>query len=406
MTKQENLKDDPKNEKSALEQKILNKTTSKETKKPAKQLSTVLLVLLSLVAGFFGGWLGGNGRISDNNQSVTREIIEGEGNLINTIAKDVSPSVVSVNVTSSSTTQDFFGFGREVESQSAGSGFIISKEGLILTNRHVVGSNVKEVNVVLYDGKEVEAEVVGRTNESDPLDVAFLKIKDTKDLDLKPANLGNSASMEVGDRVVAIGNALGEFQNTVTSGIISGYGRDIEASSGGGVETLQNLFQTDAAINSGNSGGPLVNSASEVIGINVATASADNISFAIPIDDVKGLIETVLATGKLERPYLGVRFVPLNEDVADQLNIAQTQGAYIPRGTSARPSIQSGSPAEKAGLEPGDVIVEIEGQKLDEDNGLVSILGKKKVGDTVEIKIIRNGEEKTLRVTLEAAPES
>ncbi len=387
------------------------KTSSKKEKhvdKPQSNtgtLKTILLVLLAVVAGFFGGWLGGAGRVSNGGNTVTREIIEGESNLINTIATDVSPSVVSVNVTSTATTQDFFGFGREVESQSAGTGFIISEEGIIVTNRHVVPSGSSEVTVVLSDDTELPAEVIGRTNESDPLDVAFLKITDKKDKDLIPAKLGDSEAMEVGDRVVAIGNALGEFQNTVTSGIISGYGRDITASGGGSVESLQNLFQTDAAINSGNSGGPLVNSASEVIGINVATASADNISFAIPINDVKALIETVLKSGKLERPYLGVRYVTLNEDIADQLNIDQTSGAYIPRGTSQNPSVLPGSPAEKGGLQPGDVIIEIDGQKLDEDNTLVSILGKKQVGDRVEIKVIRNGEEKTLHVTLEAVPE-
>lgn len=370
-------------------------------------LKTVLLVLLAVTAGFFGGWLGGAGRVSNGDSTITREIVDGESDLINTIATDVSPSVVSVNVTSTSTRQDFFGFGQEVESQSAGTGFIISKEGIIVTNRHVVPASSGEVTIVLSDGTELPAEIIGRTNESDPLDVAFLKITDKKDKELVPAKLGDSEAMEVGDKVVAIGNALGQFQNTVTSGIISGYGRDIQASDSGGlgVETLQNLFQTDAAINSGNSGGPLVNSASEVIGINVATASADNISFAIPINDVKALIETVLATGKLERPYLGVRYVMLNEDIADQLNIDQTTGAYIPKGTTQSPSVIAGSPADKAGLQPEDIIIEINGEKLDEETSLVTVLGSKRVGDTVEIKVIRNGEEKTLTATLQAVPE-
>lgn len=399
-TKQDASQQDKSTEKTSVKVK----KTSQSTR---KSLQTVLLVLLAVTAGFFGGWLGGAGRVSNGDSTITREIVEGESNLINTIAKDVSPSVVSINVTSTATAQDFFGFGREVESKSAGTGFIISKEGIIVTNRHVVPSASGEVTVVLSDGSELPAEIIGRTNESDPLDVAFLKISDTQGKELIPAKLGDSEAMEVGDRVVAIGNALGEFQNTVTSGIISGYGRDIEASDGGGsnVESLQNLFQTDAAINSGNSGGPLVNSASEVIGINVATASADNISFAIPINDVKGLIDTVLASGKLERPYLGVRYVMLNEEVADQINIDQTSGAYIPRGTTQNPSVIEGSPADKAGLEPGDVITEINGQKLDEENTLVTVLGSKKVGDTVEIKVIRNGEDKTLTATLEAVPE-
>jgi serine protease Do len=145
--------------------------------------------------------------------------------------------------------------------------------------------------------------------------------------------------------------------------------------------------------------------AGEVVGINVATASADNISFAIPINDVKGLIDTVLATGKLERPYLGIRYVSLNEDIASELNLDVTQGAFIPRGTSRNPAIIEGSPAEKAGLQERDVIVEIEGQKLDEKNTVISILSGKRVGDTVTIKVNRDGEEVSVKATLEPAPE-
>lgn len=398
-----------------------SKTTTKSTpiskplvsKEPRKIKSnntpniskTVLLVFIAITAGFFGGWIGGQNNTSTNNGTIERQIIEGEGNLINQIATDVSPSVVSVNVTSTAVSQDFFGLDQEYESQSAGTGFIISKEGIIVTNRHVVPVSGGVVTVTLSDGTELPTEIVGRTNESDPLDIAFLKVTDTKGKELVPANLGNSDDVLIGDRVVAIGNALGQFQNTVTSGIISGFGRDIEAFDGGGLESLQNLFQTDAAINSGNSGGPLVNSASEVIGINVATASAENISFAIPINDVKSLIDTVLSTGKLERPYLGVRYVPLNEDVAAQLGINQTTGAYIPEGSAGRPSIIPGSPADLAGLKTGDIITEISGQKLDEDNGLVSILSKSRVGDTVDMKILRGTEEITVQVTLRAVPE-
>ncbi len=382
-----------------------NKSTSQKKQDSTQNSKTVLLVLVAIVAGFFGGWFGSQSQVNVNETKVTREIVESEGNLINTIAEDVSPSVVSVNVTSSGVTQDFFGFGREFESQSAGTGVIISSDGLIITNRHVIPSETSEVTVTLANGEELAAEVVGRTNDSDPLDIGFLKITDISGVDLKPANLGDSDAVQIGDRAVAIGNALGQFQNTVTSGIISGFGRDIEAFDGGGVETLQNLFQTDAAINSGNSGGPLVNSASEVIGINVATASAENISFAIPINDVKGLIDVVLERGKLERPYLGVRYIPLDEEIADELELSVNEGAYIPEGTVNRPSILEGSPADQAGLQEEDVIIEINGQKLNEDNSLVSVLGRQQVDDTVDIKVVRGDEELTLQVTLEPAPE-
>jgi serine protease Do len=389
------------------------KESKKPLQKPVQKKSNydnlaknILLVLVAITAGFFGGWVGGQNNLSGNSSNtVERQIIEGEGNLINQIATDVSPSVVSVNVTDVAVQQDFFGFEREFESQSAGTGFIISIDGIVVTNRHVVPQAGGTVTVTLSDGTELPTEVVGRTNQSDPLDIAFLKITDAKGKELVPANLGDSDNVRIGDRVVAIGNALGQFQNTVTSGIISGFGRDIEAFDGGGLETLQNLFQTDAAINSGNSGGPLVNSASEVIGINVATASAENISFAIPINDVKGLIDTVLERGKLERPYLGVRYVPLDDDIARELGIEQTSGAYIPVGSAQRPSIIEGSPANLAGLQEEDIIIEINGEKLDEKNGLVSLLSNKNVGDTVELKVIRGTEQVILFATLQVSPE-
>ncbi len=382
-----------------------------ESKKHLKNPSAVLLIMVAVASGFFGGYFGAQTNVinpKDDSNKVQREIISNEGDLISTIAKDVGPSVVSVNVTSTGVAQDFFGFGQQFEQKSAGTGIILSKEGYIITNRHVVPVGISEVTVTLSDGQEVkEVEVVGRTNDSDPLDIAFLKIKDPTSLDLKPANLGDSSKVEVGDRVVAIGNALGQFQNTVTSGIISGFGRDIEASDqdGSNPESLQNLFQTDAAINGGNSGGPLVNAASEIIGINVATAGADNISFAIPINDVKGLIQTVLEQGKLVRPYLGVRYVSITDDVAFNLDLKVKRGAYIPKGSSTSPSIIKDSPAEKAGLQVEDIILEIDGTKLDEKNSVVSILGKHKVGDVVDLKILRGEEEKTIPVTLEAAPE-
>ena len=377
-----------------------------DKKQPSQFSKTALLLMVAIASGFFGGYFGSQSNI--NNQSETkvqREIIEGEGNLINTISKDVSPSVVSVNVTSLESSQDYFGYNTEYEQESAGTGVIISKDGLVITNRHVVPAGTTKVIVVLSNDTELEAEVVGRTNDSDPLDIAFLKIKDSEGQDLVPAKIGDSDLVETGDRVVAIGNALGQFNNTVTSGIISGFGRDIEAYDGGGLETLQNLFQTDAAINSGNSGGPLVNSASEVIGINVATATAENISFAIPINDIKPLIEIVLETGKLERPYLGVRYIPLNEAVSQELGLEQTEGAYIPASTASRPVILPGSPAEKAGIKELDIIVELNGQKLDDKNSVVSILGRLRIGAEVEIKVNRDGEEINLRAVLEPAPE-
>src|SRR5206468_3856028 len=182
----------------------------------------------------------------------------------------------------------------------------------------VVPSGTTQVSVTLSDGTELKnVTVIGRTGDSDNLDVAFLKVNDAQGHKLVPAPIGDSSQVQVGDDVVAIGNALGQFQNTVTSGIISGYGRSVQAGdssgSGNSGENLDNLFQTDAAINEGNSGGPLVNLNGQVIGINTAVAgNAQNIGFAIPINDVKGLVKQVLANGKFERPYLGVQYVPLD----------------------------------------------------------------------------------------------
>ena len=276
---------------------------------------------------------------------------------------------------------------------------------MIVTNRHVVPAGATSVSVTLSDGTTFDdVDIIGRTASNDPLDIAFVKIKDTKGVKLTSATIGDSSAMKVGGRVIAIGNALGQFQNTVTSGILSGYGREVEASDGNTTESLQNLFQTDAAINPGNSGGPLVNLTGEVIGINVAVADANNIGFAIPINDVKGLIASVQKNGKLERPYLGVRYVSLTDDLAYYYNLDTKRGAYIAPSQNGQSSVISGSPADKAGLKEKDIIVAINGTAIDEKNSLVSALGKFSVGDTVELKIIRDGKEQTIKLKLEAAP--
>jgi serine protease Do len=220
--------------------------------------------------------------------------------------------------------------------------------------------------------------------------------------------LGDSSKMQVGDKVVAIGNALGQFQNTVTEGILSGFGRSVTAGDSSGTgsdETLQNLFQTDAAINEGNSGGPLVNINGEVIGINTAIAGdAQNIGFAIPINDAQGSIKSILGTGKLERPYLGVRYISLTDDYAYTYNLPVKRGAYIPPAAGGQASIVSGSPADKAGLKEKDVITAIDDTKIDENNSLTSVLGKHAVGDNITLSVLRGGKDMKIKVTLEAAP--
>ncbi len=382
-----------------------------------KSAALILLVLICATAGFGGGYIGSKNRLDESSgtsviSKANQQVVLNESQLINTIAKNVSPSVVSVDVISqAAATPDFFGFSAGGSQQrSAGTGIIISDDGYIVTNRHVVPAGTSNVSVTLSDGTQLDnVQVVGRTNETDSLDIAILKIKDTKGKKLQKATLGDSGKVQVGDRVVAIGNALGQFQNTVTDGIISGFGRSVQASDGSGSsETLQNLFQTDAAINEGNSGGPLVNISGEVIGINTAIAGqgAQNIGFAIPINDVQGLIKSVLNKGVFERPYLGIRYISLTDDYAYQYNLNVKRGAYIVPSNGRSPSVIPGSPADKAGLKEKDIITKIDGINLDENNSLTSLMGRKSVGDEVTLTINRDGKEQTVQVKLEAAPQT
>jgi serine protease Do len=398
--------------------------TGKSTAGPRlrkQPLGYALGAIVVLALGFGGGWLGAashNGSTSGATVAQQKVVLEGQATVISNIAKNVGPSVVSVNVTaqsqSSSPYASLFGMGGNGDQteQSAGTGIILTGDGLIMTNRHVVPSGTTSVSVTLSDGTVYNnVKVVGRTSDSDSLDVAFLQIPDTKGKTLKPASIGDSSKVNIGDTVVAIGNALGQFQNTVTSGIISGYGRSVQASdsTGSSSENLDNLFQTDAAINEGNSGGPLVNLDGQVIGMNTAVASnSQSIGFAIPINDLSGLIESVKSTGKLQKPYLGVVYIPITNDVASEYNLKVSQGAYVPTSgeVNGQDTVINGSPADKAGVEPGDIITKVDGAAVNQSTSLTSLLGKHKVGDTVTLTIIRDGKTITKSVTLESAPTS
>lgn len=383
--------------------------------KPPRRLAPVLLVILAcLLAGFGGGWLGavaynhGNNGVATS-QAAKQQYISNESQLIESIAKNVGQSVVSVDVQGQDNTTDFFGFVQPQTTQSSGTGFIISASGIIVTNRHVVPSGTTSVSVVLSDGTRYDnVQVLARTSDSSSQDIAFLKIGDLNGKTLTPVTLGDSSAVQIGDRVVAIGNALGQFQNTVTSGIISGYGRDVTAGDQAGLqagETLTDLFQTDAAINEGNSGGPLVNINGEVIGINTAVASgAQNIGFAQPINDLKGLIAGILDNGQLQQPYLGVRYVSLTNDLAKEFNLSVTRGAYITSGDN-QPAVVDGSPAAMAGMKDKDVITKVNNVTIDDKTSLTSALSKFKVGQQVDLTIVRNGKTLNIKVSLANAPQ-
>ncbi len=380
-----------------------------------KILPFALGALVVMALGFGGGWLGANSR-HDSATSVSQQrvVLKNQGDVISDIARNVGQSVVSVNVTGQAAPANpyasLFGLGGGTQTQqSAGTGIILTSDGLIMTNRHVVPAGTTSVSITLSDGTVYSAvKVLGRTNDTDSLDVAFLKIQDTKGKSLVAATIGNSAKVKVGDTVVAIGNALGQFQNTVTSGIISGYGRSVQASAsdGSSSENLDDLFQTDAAINEGNSGGPLVNLDGSVIGMNTAVASnSQSIGFAIPINDLSGLIDSVKATGKLQRPYMGVLYVPITGDVKQQYSLPVSDGAYVPTAEQAgQETVLSGGPAAKAGVQPGDIITKIDGKAINQTTSVISLLDKHKVGDSVEVTIRRSNDTKTILVVLGSAP--
>jgi len=374
---------------------IPTKTAHSGGNKTALTLSIVALLLGG--AGLTLGWVAFEKTstpltfLNSGDDGNSANFTEGS---IADIANKVSESVVSI-VTS---TKAMNYFGQSVDSSAAGTGIIVTSDGYVLTNKHVI-NGANKVTVILDDGTTYEdVEVVA----TDPLnDVAFLKIKDVSDL--KAATLGDSKTINVGQQVIAIGNALGEYQNTVTAGIISGTGRSVTASdgTGGSAETLSDMIQTDAAINSGNSGGPLVNAAGEVIGINTATSTtAENMGFAIPISSVKGMLQQLTETGKAERTYLGVYTVAITPEVAKAYNLPVDTGAYL-YSSSSYSAIVKDSPAAKAGLKDKDIVTAVNGVKVGTAGSLSDLIGEYKPGDTVQLTIVREGKEMALNVKLE-----
>jgi S1-C subfamily serine protease len=287
--------------------------------------------------------------------------------------------------------------GTEKQEVGGGTGFVVSEDGLILTNNHVVADTQADYTVLTNDGKKYSAQVLARDAIRD---LAVIKVKDATS-NFPTLKLGDSDNLQIGQTIIAIGNALGEFRNTVSVGVISGLGRTVTASGGGAVETQEDVIQTDAAINPGNSGGPLLNLKGEVIGVNFAMAqSAENIGFAIPINKAKKDIRQVMTIGKISYPFLGVRYVALNDSLQQENKLPVNYGAWVQKGTEGEPAITPGSAAEKAGLKEGDIILEVNNEKVTTDNSLSEILTKFNAGDKITLKIMRSSKEMTLDVTL------
>lgn len=292
--------------------------------------------------------------------------------------------------------------GTEYKQIGSGSGFLINKNGLIITNKHVIKKDGVVFKVLLNDGTEYTPEIIAMDSI---LDVAFVKINSNN---LPYLTLADSDKIDVGQSVIAIGNALGEFKNTVSFGIISGLSRSVIAEDKYGLsERLDEVIQTDAAINSGNSGGPLLDLNGQVIGINVAKVEdSSNIGFALPINSVKDIISSVEKTGKIIRPYVGIRYIPINDLVKNNYNLNVNYGILIKKGKNeTEPAVFPNSPAEKSGIKEGDIILEVEGIKIDSSNDFSYLIRNKKIGQTVYVKILSLGVEKFIGVKLEQAPE-
>lgn len=368
-------------------------------------------------------------KIDKNEPSVYVSDISYEQAIINA-AKDVSPSVVSIVISKNLPIYDQewvspFGFdvndpfsdffsdiqipqyiqkGTKYQKVGAGSGFIVTEDGLVLTNKHVVLDNKAEYTVLTNDGEKYNAKVLAL----DPLqDLAIIEIqqdaKRAQDKKFKPVILGDSSKIQIGQTAIAIGNALGEFSNTVSVGVISGLQRTISASDklGSFSETLEGIIQTDAAINSGNSGGPLVNLKGEVIGINVAMAEgAEAIGFALPINIAKKDIDQVIKTNKIIYPFLGVRYVLIDEKIKEDYKLSVDYGAYILKGENKEPAVTKESPAEKAGLKEKDIILKINGEKITTKNSMSQIIQKYNVGDEIILHILRGDKEQDIKATL------
>lgn len=341
---------------------------------------------------------------------------------IENIVSSASPAVVAISISKdmpvyeqyieeSPSPFDNFGFpsfkiprqrqtGTEKKEVGGGSGFIISANGYIVTNNHVIADESASYTVITSDGTEYPATVVAKDSV---LDIAVVHIDATN---LPFLKFGNSDSLKAGQTVIAIGNPLNEFRNTVSVGVVSGLARSITAQNGRSSEQLEGLIQTDAAINPGNSGGPLLDKTGKVIGVNVAVAGgAENIGFAIPSNLVQSTADSIIANGRVVRPYIGVRYVNVTKAVKEKFALTTDDGAFV-LGDGQSPAVIDGSPADKAGILEKDVVISVDSEKINEEHTLAGLIRRKKVGDTVSLEIMRDGKTMTLKLTLEELPQT
>ncbi|MDD4333426.1 MAG: trypsin-like peptidase domain-containing protein [Patescibacteria group bacterium] len=373
-----------------------------------KNISNKLIILFIIFSLGISLGLGLNNFLAKNISTATADSLrlDDQEATIRAIQK-IQPAVVSIviygqeeivniNLSTGKQTKE----NKKTE-KGAGTGFIINADGLILTNKHVVnaaGNGSAEYEVILNNGKKYDASLISK----DPInDLAVLKIKDSGKLPC--VELGDSNKLQIGTTVIAIGNALGRYQNSATKGIVSGLGRHIVASDQiGASESLDNVIQTDAEINPGNSGGPLVDLNGKVVGVNVAIdQSGSSIGFAIPINDVKSAIASVTKNGKIVRTYLGIRYVMITPEIVADKNLPRNYGALIIRGSNGEVSVMSNSPAAYAGLTDGDIIFEVNAIKIEGKNTLLSVLQRFNPGNKIGLKIQRGNETFVKTVVLE-----
>jgi serine protease Do len=381
-----------------------------------------ILVVLGLLYSFKSDFFEKN--IIKNNTEQVKQESGNENEQVVSMIEKTNPAVVSVVITKDVPIYEQYyeqfnpwgmfggGFsvpktrekGTEEREVGGGSGFVVSEDGLIVTNRHVVSDDDARYSIMMNDSKAYDVEVLARDEQ---LDIAVLKIVDLPaDKKLTYLSFGDSQNLKLGQRVVAIGNALAEFRNSVSVGVVSGLSRSITATDGAGLsENLDQVIQTDAAINPGNSGGPLLNINGEVVGVNVATSrGADNIGFALPAHVVRGVVESVKENGKIVRPFLGVRYVMITPDLKEKNHITVDYGALVARGKDeGELAVMPGSPADKIGIVENDIILSIDDEKLKEHD-LATVLRTKKVGDKIKLKIQHKGVEEEKEVELVVAP--